>query len=69
MKSPWQGAQTTIYCAVSEGIESLSGQYFVDCKPCEIAHPLASDDQAAHRLWQVSAQLVGLQTNWNRSEC
>ncbi|XP_017206915.1 retinol dehydrogenase 12 isoform X2 [Danio rerio] len=28
MKTPWQGAQTTIYCAVTEGLESKSGSYF-----------------------------------------
>ncbi len=25
------GAQTTLHCAVQEGIESLSGRYFSDC--------------------------------------
>lgn len=28
MKTPWQGAQTTIYCAVTEGLENKSGCYF-----------------------------------------
>lgn len=28
MKTPKQGAQTSIYCAVTEGLESLSGCYF-----------------------------------------
>lgn len=28
MKTPWQGAQTSIYCAVTEGLERKSGCYF-----------------------------------------
>lgn len=28
MKTPWQGAQTSIYCAVTEGLEDKSGCYF-----------------------------------------
>ncbi|KAG8122562.1 hypothetical protein E2320_018042, partial [Naja naja] len=29
------GAQTSIYCATEEGIESLSGRYFADCRLLE----------------------------------
>ena len=60
-KTPWQGAQTTIHCAVSEGIEGDSGKYFADCKVKKSPNPLATDDDVAERLWQVSAQLVGLE--------
>lgn len=28
MKTPWQGAQTSIYCAVKEELETVSGKYF-----------------------------------------
>lgn len=28
MKTPREGAQTTIYCAVTEGLEEKSGYYF-----------------------------------------
>ena len=59
-KSVWQGAQTTIHCAVSEGIEGDSGKYFCDCKVKKLTNPQATDDTIAERLWQVSAQLVGL---------
>ncbi|KAL4629506.1 retinol dehydrogenase 12-like [Arapaima gigas] len=59
LKTPWQGAQTTIYCAVTEGLENMSGSYFSDCAPKEPA-PEAKDDLVALRLWEVSAQLVGL---------
>ncbi|XP_036411295.1 retinol-DH_like_SDR_c domain-containing protein [Megalops cyprinoides] len=62
MKTPWQGAQTSIYCAVAEGLEDKSGCYFSDCAEKEPA-PEGKDDLAALRLWEVSAQLVGYKEN------
>ncbi|XP_015682434.1 dehydrogenase/reductase SDR family member 13-like [Protobothrops mucrosquamatus] len=53
------GAQTTIYCATEEGIERLSGQYFVDCQP-KVPSPQARDDQLAKKLWEFSERLLGL---------
>ncbi|KAI4871850.1 hypothetical protein NFI96_016416 [Prochilodus magdalenae] len=58
MKTPKQGAQTSIFCAITEGLENYSGCYFSDCKLKEPA-PEAKDDLAAMRLWDVSAKLVG----------
>ncbi|XP_017550979.1 retinol-DH_like_SDR_c domain-containing protein isoform X1 [Pygocentrus nattereri] len=58
LKTPKQGAQTSIYCAITEGLENHSGCYFSDCKLKEPA-PEAKDDLAAMRLWDVSAKLVG----------
>ncbi|KAJ8290085.1 hypothetical protein GJAV_G00008540 [Gymnothorax javanicus] len=58
MKTPREGAQTSIYCAVTEGIEDKSGCYFSDCAVKEPA-PEGKDDQVAMRLWEVSSQLVG----------
>ncbi|XP_042597374.1 retinol dehydrogenase 13 isoform X1 [Cyprinus carpio] len=59
MKTPWQGAQTSIYCAVTEGLESKSGCYFSDCAEKDPA-PEGKDDEVARRLWEESARLVGL---------
>ncbi|XP_043117349.1 retinol dehydrogenase 13 [Puntigrus tetrazona] len=59
MKTPWQGAQTSIYCAVTDGLESKSGCYFSDCAEKDPA-PEGKDDEAARRLWEESARLVGL---------
>ena len=64
-KSPWQGAQTNIYCAVTEGIEDQSGEYFSDCKVKKVTNSQAHDDAIAERLWEVSAQLVGIETKNN----
>uniref|UniRef100_A0A8C6VAA9 Dehydrogenase/reductase SDR family member 13 n=1 Tax=Naja naja TaxID=35670 RepID=A0A8C6VAA9_NAJNA len=56
------GAQTIIYCATEEGIERLSGQYFVDCQP-KVPWPQACDDQMAMNLWEFSEMLLGLTTS------
>jgi NAD(P)-dependent dehydrogenase (short-subunit alcohol dehydrogenase family) len=57
--TPAKGAQTSIYLASSPEVEGVSGQYFVKCKPVQ-PKPPARDADAAHRLWRVSEELVGL---------
>ncbi|KAL7848816.1 hypothetical protein SRHO_G00204410 [Serrasalmus rhombeus] len=53
------GAQTTLHCAVQEGIEGLSGQYFSNCAVKKV-QPKARDDAVAKKLWEVSEKLCGL---------
>ncbi|XP_076746516.1 retinol dehydrogenase 12 isoform X3 [Maylandia zebra] len=59
MKTPWEGCQTSLYCAVTPGLEELSGCYFSDCAEKETA-PEGQDDVVARKLWEVSTRLVGL---------
>ena len=59
MKTPWQGAQTTIYCAVDKEVEGVSGLYFSDCKKKQ-PEPQALDELAAEKLWALSVKLTGL---------
>ncbi|XP_072249531.1 retinol dehydrogenase 13 [Leuresthes tenuis] len=59
MKTPWQGCQTTVFCAVTPGLEERSGCYFSDCAEREAA-PEGRDDEVARKLWEESARLVGL---------
>ncbi|KAL9951012.1 hypothetical protein ACROYT_G043598, partial [Oculina patagonica] len=59
-KTPEQGAQTSIYCAVSEEMEGVSGKYLADCA-IQDPSKLAQDDDAARKLWDVSLKLVGLE--------
>lgn len=59
LKTPWQGAQTTIYCAVDKEVDGVSGFYFADCKRKEPA-PQALDELAAEKLWSLSVKLTGL---------
>ncbi|XP_029910224.1 retinol dehydrogenase 13-like [Myripristis murdjan] len=59
IKSPKEGAQTTIYCAVEESLQNETGLYYSDCAP-KTAAPQALDDEAAKKLWNLSASMVGL---------
>ncbi|XP_068454534.1 retinol dehydrogenase 13 [Clinocottus analis] len=59
IKSPYAGAQTSIYCAVDESQANASGLYYSDCAPKKPA-PQALDDAAAKKLWDLSASMVGL---------
>jgi retinol dehydrogenase-14 len=59
LKTPARGAKTSIYLASSPDVEGVSGQFFANCKP-KTANKLAYDTDMAARLWQVSADLVGL---------
>lgn len=61
MKSPWYGAQTTIYCAVADELEAVTGKYYGNCKEepyPEVRGP--ADDAVATKLWEVSERLTGL---------
>ncbi len=59
LRTPEQAARTTICLAAAPALERLTGLYFIDCEP---ARPsvAARDDAAARRLWQISAELTGL---------
>lgn len=59
-KTPIQGSQTTIHCAVAEEVSGVSGKYFGDCKIEDLKTDCAKDDDMAERLWKLSAQMVGL---------
>lgn len=59
LKTPVQGAQTSIYLAMSDDVQGQSGGYYADCKPAQASD--ATDDRAlAERLWRESERLVGL---------
>uniref|UniRef100_A0A3P9LP95 Zgc:112332 n=1 Tax=Oryzias latipes TaxID=8090 RepID=A0A3P9LP95_ORYLA len=58
-KTPVEGAQTTIYCAVEPGLEILSGEYFSDCAPARCSRA-AADDALAEKLWEISCELLGI---------
>ena len=58
-KTPVQGAQTTLHCALQEGIEHLSGRYFSNCTVRKV-YAKARDDAVAKKLWEVSERLSGL---------
>lgn len=53
------GAQTVVYCAVSDEAAKHSGGYFVDCGPATL-RPFAKDAGVAKKLWEASERLVSL---------
>ena len=71
MKSPEQGAATTVYAAVGKEWEGKGGKYLEDCG---VAGLCESDDSLAlghakhaynpdgeKRLWQDSGKMVGVE--------
>ncbi|XP_008435151.1 dehydrogenase/reductase SDR family member 13-like isoform X1 [Poecilia reticulata] len=58
-KTPLQGSQTTLHCALQEGIEHLSGRYFSNCAAKNI-FAKARDDAASKKLWEISERFCGI---------
>ncbi|WP_329126086.1 SDR family NAD(P)-dependent oxidoreductase [Streptomyces sp. NBC_01465] len=68
-KTPAQGAATQVWAATSPQLAGMGGVY---CEDCDIAEPFtedgsgdgvrtyATDPQQAARLWQLSAELTGV---------
>jgi len=59
MRSPARGADTAVYLASSPDAEGISGKYFADRK-VKKSRDSSYDTAITGRLWQVSADLVGL---------
>jgi NAD(P)-dependent dehydrogenase (short-subunit alcohol dehydrogenase family) len=57
--SQTKGARTSVYVASSPEVDGVTGCYF---NKCRVAQPTAQalDDDAAARLWELSAQMSGL---------
>nr|ACI69749.1 Dehydrogenase/reductase SDR family member 13 precursor [Salmo salar] len=53
------GSQTTLHCALQEGLEPLSGCYFSNCTVRSL-YAKARDNAVAKKLWEVSENLSGL---------
>jgi NAD(P)-dependent dehydrogenase (short-subunit alcohol dehydrogenase family) len=56
-KSPLQGAQTSLYCALEPGIENQAGKFFVDSVAIKKEPPTFNARDSA-RLWIASEQLI-----------
>jgi NAD(P)-dependent dehydrogenase (short-subunit alcohol dehydrogenase family) len=61
MRSPEQGAATSLFVATSPQLEGVSGRYFTNSRPVRPARA-ARDADAARRLWELSARMTGLAT-------
>ncbi|XP_053728491.1 dehydrogenase/reductase SDR family member 13-like [Synchiropus splendidus] len=58
-KNTDQGCQTSLHCALQEGLEPFSGRYFSNCTVREV-YAKAKDDAAAKKLWELSERMSGL---------
>jgi NAD(P)-dependent dehydrogenase (short-subunit alcohol dehydrogenase family) len=59
MKSPDEGATTSIHLSTAPELDQVTGRYFADKEPKK-SSKRSYEEIAAARLWQVSADLVGL---------
>jgi NAD(P)-dependent dehydrogenase (short-subunit alcohol dehydrogenase family) len=59
MKSPAKGAATSIHLASAVELEQVSGRYFANRRPTR-SSTRSYDQAVAARLWEASADLVGL---------
>ncbi len=59
MRKPAKGAETPVYLASSAAAEGLSGKYFAD-RALKESNPTSYDRAITGRLWQASAELVGV---------
>lgn len=58
MKTPEQGAQTSLYAATSPEAAGRNGAYYADCREKQPA-PHCRDEATARELWSVSEKLTG----------
>jgi NAD(P)-dependent dehydrogenase (short-subunit alcohol dehydrogenase family) len=69
LKTPEQGAATSVLLATYPNLEGIGGRYFEDCHEAEVIHrreattlagvaPYAIDPDNAERLWDVSLELI-----------
>jgi NAD(P)-dependent dehydrogenase (short-subunit alcohol dehydrogenase family) len=57
--SPREGAETSIYLAVSPEVATTSGKYFVEKEAVPSAKQ-TYDEAVAKRLWEMSVEMTGL---------
>ena len=75
LKTPEQGAATSVWCATSPQLDGKGGVYCVDCDIAEVIErealeglhqvlngviPWAIDPDTAERLWQLSEEMTGV---------
>jgi NAD(P)-dependent dehydrogenase (short-subunit alcohol dehydrogenase family) len=59
MRSPEKGAETPVYLASSPDADGVTGRYF-DNRKVKKSNESSYDTAISARLWQVSADLVGM---------
>ncbi len=57
--TPEEGAQTSVYLASSPDVAGVTSKYWIKSKPVR-SSAASYDNEAAERLWQISAGMTGL---------
>ncbi len=60
--TPEEGAENSIYLAISPEVEGVSGKYFIKNEPVQ-SSPASCDKEIARKLWKLSAELTSLTEN------
>lgn len=61
LRSPEEGARTSVYLACSPDVEAVRGKCFADCQEQKLL-PKATDEDVAAKLWDISEVMVGVTT-------
>jgi retinol dehydrogenase-14 len=59
LRTPEQGAETSIYLATSPEVEGVTGKYFADSRP-QTSSGVSRDSDIQRRLWAISEELTGI---------
>lgn len=59
LKTPFAGAQTTLFAALDPSLDKISGLYFGDCGKADISEE-ARNPELSDWLWKVSEKWTGL---------
>ncbi|MDI1356428.1 MAG: SDR family oxidoreductase [bacterium] len=59
LKSPEEGAQTSLFLADSKKAEGITGKYFYKCKVVP-SSPLSNNRELGEKLWDISSKLTSL---------
>ncbi|XP_060635469.2 retinol dehydrogenase 13-like [Anolis sagrei] len=60
LKTPKDGATSTIYCAISQQVEGISGKYFDSDCSLAVPLPLAEDPAIGRKFWEAAERVTGL---------
>ena len=60
-KSPDDGSQTVVFCAVGDKMRDMSGKIFENCKVIGVKK-YAKDPDNCFKLWNLSLHLCGLES-------
>lgn len=57
-KTPFHGAQTTLFCVLDDSLEGQSGKYYADCGEAKTSGKYAQDAEYAKKFWRFSEELI-----------